>query len=81
MRIVCPHCGESMEIQLGGRPRLDIPVEKVYRTVLENGSLSAAARELGCSRDYIRQRLASVGLSVRHAINGREPPMKIIEAK
>ena len=41
-----------------GRPTLDIPLADIQVAVREHsGNLSRAARELGCSRDYVRGRL------------------------
>ena len=53
MIVRCPHCGKPVVVNGFGRPRLNIPVNKVYDALHLYHSVTAAARELGCSRGYI----------------------------
>jgi len=53
MIIECPYCGKPVAVNGFGRPRLNIPVNKVYDALQLHRSVTAAARELGCSRGYI----------------------------
>jgi len=52
--IKCPVCGAKIPIKgVSGRPPLNIPVKKVYDSIEATGSITAAAKDLGCSRGYI----------------------------
>jgi len=53
-----------------GRPRLNIPVNKVYDALQRHHSVTTAARELGCSRGYIYKVLKERGYDVK---TGRLP--------
>jgi hypothetical protein len=53
MKVFCPHCGESVEVNGLGRKRLDIPVKNVYDALAKHPTVKAAAEFLGCSRGYI----------------------------
>jgi molybdenum-dependent DNA-binding transcriptional regulator ModE len=53
-----------MKRELRGRPPLNIPLEEIIRAVRETGYVMRAARKLGCSDAYIRQRLKAAGLSL-----------------
>jgi hypothetical protein len=50
MIVECPHCGKPVVVNGFGRPRLNIPVNKVCDALRLHHSVTAAARELGCSR-------------------------------
>jgi hypothetical protein len=51
--VECPHCGKPVMVNGFGRPRLNIPVNKVYDALQLHHSVTVTARELGCSRAYI----------------------------
>jgi len=53
-----------MKNTLRGRPRLDIPLERIINVVRQTGYAARAAEELGCSDAYIHQQLKSAGLSL-----------------
>lgn len=53
MKVICPHCGKSVEVNGLGRKRLDIPVKNVYDAIARHSTITAAAESLGCSRGYI----------------------------
>lgn len=57
-----------MKNTLRGRPRLDIPLERIINVVRQTGYAARAARELGCSDAYIHQQLKSAGLSLRQVL-------------
>jgi hypothetical protein len=57
---------------LRGRPRLDIPLERIIQTVRRRGQAMAAARELGCSDAYIHQRFKMAGLDLRKVLECRD---------
>ena len=58
MKVVCPHCGKTVEVNGLGRKRLDIPVNNVYDALAHHSTVMAAAKVLGCSRGYIYSVLA-----------------------
>jgi predicted transcriptional regulator len=64
MIIECPFCGKSVVVNGFGRPRLNIPVNKVCDALELHHSVTAAARELGCSRGYIYKVLKERNLKV-----------------
>lgn len=70
MIAVCPHCGKAVVVNGFGRPRLNIPVNKVCDALQLHHSVTAAAKELGCSRGYIYKVLKNRGYDVN---NGRLP--------
>jgi len=53
---------------LRGRPRLDIPLERIVQTVQRHGHVVAAARELRCSSAYIWKRFKMAGLTLAQAL-------------
>ena len=61
MIVECPYCGKLVVVNGFGRPRLNIPVKKVYDALQLHRSVTAAARELGCSRGYIYKVLKGKG--------------------
>ena len=65
MIVACPHCGKSVVVNGFGRPRLNIPVKKVYDALQLHHSVTAAAIELGCSRGYIYKVLKHRGCDVK----------------
>ena len=70
MIIECPCCGKPVVVNGFGRPRLNIPVKKIYDALQLHQSVTAAARELGCSRGYIYKVLKESGYDIQ---NGRLP--------
>jgi hypothetical protein len=65
MIVECPHCGRPVMVNGFGRPRLNIPVNKVYDALQLHHSVTAAARELGCSRGHIYKVLKDKGYNVK----------------
>ena len=65
MIIECPYCGKPVVVNGFGRKRLNIPVNKVYDALQLHHSVTAAARELGCSRGYIYKVLKERGYDVK----------------
>jgi len=65
--VLCPHCGKPVVVNGFGRPRLNIPVNKVYGALQRHHSVTAAARELGCSRGYIYKVLKHTGYKVKNS--------------
>ncbi len=65
-----PYCGKAVAINGFGRPRLNIPVNKVYDALHQHHSVTVAARELGCSRGYIYKVMKERGYDVK---TGRLP--------
>ena len=70
MIIECPYCGKPVAVNGFGRPRLNIPVNKVCDALQLHHSVTAAARELGCSRGYIYKVLKERDYDVK---SGRLP--------
>lgn len=72
MIIQCPHCGGSVPVSgMLGRPRLSIPVKKVYDSLSACRSVEQAAQKLGCSRGYVYKVLKENGLLPENLINRR----------
>lgn len=61
MKIKCPKCGEDIEVGILGRPKLDMPVNKVVDALKKHRSITKAAEELGCSRGSIYNALKDSG--------------------
>jgi len=56
---------------LRGRPRLNMPLERVIEAVREHGQVVAAApRELGCSDAYIHKRFRAAGITLAQVLDG-----------
>jgi len=72
MIVECPHCGKPVPVNGFGRPQLNIPVKKVYDALQLHHSVTAAARELGCSRGYIYKVLKESGVRAEEIINNKE---------
>jgi hypothetical protein len=57
---------------LRGRPRLNIPLERVLEVVRRHGQVVAAARDLGCSDAYIHKQLRQAGLTLAQVLGAGE---------
>jgi hypothetical protein len=57
-----------MQKTLRGRPRLDIPLERIVQTVQRHRQVVAAARELRCSSAYIWKRFKLAGLTLAQVL-------------
>ena len=68
MIVGCPHCGKPVMVNGFGRRPLNIPVNKVYDALQLHHSVTAAARELGCSWGYIYKILKDNGLKTEDVI-------------
>jgi len=68
MKIVCPKCGENIEVSGLGRKRLNIPLKNVCDTIQDCRDITLAAERLGCSRGYIYKVLKEQGRSPRDFI-------------
>ena len=53
-----------------GRKLLGITVTNLYNALQDNSSITAAAKELGCSRSYIHKELKKYGTTPKDVING-----------
>jgi len=69
--IRCPRCGETIEVSSSGRKPLNIPVIFICDALQLHRSVTAAARELGCSRGYIYKVLKTSGLKVEDVAKGK----------
>jgi hypothetical protein len=69
--IRCPRCGETIEVGSSGRKPLNIPVIFICDALQLHCSVTAAARELGCSRGYIYKVLKTSGLKVEDVAKGK----------
>ena len=71
MLIQCPYCGKSVVVNGFGRRPLNIAVNKVCDALQLHRSVTAAAKELGCSRGYIYKVLKDSGLKAEDIIKER----------
>ena len=71
MKIVCPKCGEDIEVSGLGRRPLNIPLKNVCESLRAHRNVLAAAKELGCSQEYIFGLLKINGLKVKDIIAGK----------
>ena len=53
MKVLCPHCHQSVTVNGLGRPRLAMPVINVYDALHRYKTITAAAKSLGVSRAYV----------------------------
>jgi len=67
--VECPHCGKPVVVNGFGRPRLNMPVKKICDALRLHHSVTAAARELGCSRGYIYKVLKESGLKAEDLVS------------
>jgi len=70
VRILCPHCGESVEVNGLGRKPLNIPLKNVCEALQAHCSVVAAAQELDCSQGYIFNVLKANGLKLKDVVKG-----------
>jgi molybdenum-dependent DNA-binding transcriptional regulator ModE len=60
----CPRCGETIDLgRVTGRKPLNITVKNVCDAIKACGTVTAAAKELGCSRGYIYKVLKREGIN------------------
>jgi molybdenum-dependent DNA-binding transcriptional regulator ModE len=65
MIVQCPHCGETKDLgRVTGRKPLNIGVNNVCNALQEHRTITAAAKELGCSRGYIYKVLKEAGVKL-----------------
>ncbi len=64
MIIECPHCGKSVTVNGIGRKRLNVGVKNVCDAIKRYGTVTAAAKELKCSRGYIYKILKEAGINL-----------------
>ena len=65
MIVQCPHCGNTVDLgRVTGRKPLNITVKNVCDALQAHGTVTAAARELGCSRGYIYKVLKAVRMNL-----------------
>lgn len=68
--MICPNCGAKVKVSNGlGRRPLNKTSQIIYDTLRRHVSVTAAAKELGCSRPYI------------YKILGREKIREVVEKK
>ena len=68
MIVKCPYCGKEVTIKGLGRKPLNIPLKNVLESLQALRSVTAAARELGCSPSYIFGVLKVNGLKPKEII-------------
>jgi hypothetical protein len=68
MIIKCPYCGKEVTVNGLGRKPLNIPLKNVLESLQVNRSVTATARELGCSPSYIFGVLKANGLKPKEII-------------
>ena len=68
MKIECPNCGKSVEVNGLGRKRLNIPLKNICDALQAHKNVSSAAQELGCSPAYIFGVLKANGLKLKDVI-------------
>jgi hypothetical protein len=54
MKVTCPNCHKSFVVGGLGRPRLNLPGNKVLASLRASGSVTLTAKEYGVSRGTIR---------------------------
>ena len=63
MKVLCPHCGKEVDLgRATGRKPLNITVKNVCDAVQAHATVTAAAKELGCSRGYIYKVMRDAGI-------------------
>ena len=70
MIINCPHCGKEVAVNGLGRKPLNIPLKNVLESLQIHRSVTAAARDLGCSPSYIFGVLKKNGLKLNDVMKG-----------
>jgi len=70
MRIICPGCGKTISVSIGGRKPLSLSVKNVCDAVAGCSTVSQAAEKLGCSRGYIYRVLREHGMSPKALTEG-----------
>ena len=71
MKVICPHCGETIAVSGLGRPPLNIPLKNVCESLRAHRSVVAAAQELGCSQGYVFKVLKADGMTPADVIKGK----------
>jgi len=74
MKIVCPKCGEDIEVSGLGRKPLNIPLKNVCESLQAYHSVKAVAQELNCSEAYIFSVLKANRLKLKDVINKDSAP-------
>jgi len=70
MKILCPHCGNSVVVNGLGRKAFNMPVTKVCDALLLQGNVREAAKSLGCSRAFVYKILKTNGLTLSEVLSG-----------
>jgi len=70
MIIVCPKCGEKIEVNRFGRKPLNIPLKNICECLRKHCNAVKAAQELGCSQGYIFKVLKANGLKLNDVFKG-----------
>lgn len=65
MKVLCPHCGESVVVNGLGRKPLNIPLKIVCDALRAHSSVVEVANELKCSQGYIYNVLKVNGLKLK----------------
>ena len=63
---------EAMRAPLRGRPRLDIPLEKILEAVRATGNQTHAALNLGCSEASVRKQINLAGLTLKQVLQAED---------
>jgi hypothetical protein len=68
MKVRYPHCGQEVQVDGLGRPKLNIPLKNIYDALTKYASIRAAAQHLGCSPGYIYRELKKVGMRPKNIL-------------
>ncbi len=63
MSVMCPHCGKSFTIQGNGRPRKQVPVQKVMDALRVTGNIDDTLKRLNIGRGTLYRLLKPLGVS------------------
>lgn len=68
MKVLCPHCGQLVEVNGLGRKRYEIGVKNILDTLASTHSIDEAAKKLNCSRGYIYATLKANRLTAKKVL-------------
>jgi hypothetical protein len=71
MKIICPKCGELIEVPGLGRKRLNIAVINIIDSLKATGSTQRTAEQLRCSKSYIFAVLKAQNLKLKDVIDSK----------
>lgn len=68
MKILCPRCGETIEVGGLGRKPLNIPLKIIYEKIQSLRDIAKVADELHCSEGYIFNLLKANNLKLKDVL-------------